>query len=70
MSPLEMLILAPAVALALAALAFWVWMIYDCWTTTPPGSRERWVWLLIVILGKLPGALGYYLLVKQPAATR
>ena len=36
-------------------------------TRTPPRSKERYVWLLIVVLGKLPGALAYYLLVKRPA---
>lgn len=48
--------------IAVAALVFWIAMIRDCWLKTQPGSRERWVWLLIVVLGKLPGAFAYYLL--------
>ncbi len=67
MSAPEMLLIGCAVAIGLAALTFWIMMIYDCATKTPPRSRERYVWLLVVVLGKLPGALAYYLLVKRPA---
>ena len=67
MSQTELILIACAAAIGLAALAFWVTMIRDCWLNTPPGSRERYVWLLIVVLGKLVGALAYYLLKKRPA---
>ncbi len=70
MSALEMIALGFVVAVGLAALAFWLTMIYDCATNTPPRSRERWVWLLVVVLGKLPGAVAYYLLMKRPARAR
>ena len=49
-------------ALGIASLVFWIAMIRHCWLNTEPGSRERWVWLLIVVLGKLPGAFAYYML--------
>lgn len=68
MSTFEIFAIAGAALAALAALGFWAAMIYDCATRTPSGSRERYVWLLIVVLGKLPGALAYYLLMKRPAA--
>ncbi len=67
MSAPEMILIGCVVAIGLAAFTFWIMMIYDCATKTPPLSRERYVWLLIVVLGKLPGALAYYLLVKRPA---
>ena len=70
MSTLEMIAIACAVLVGLAVLAFWAMMIYDCATRTQPRSRERYVWLIIVVLGKLPGALAYYLLVKRPALAR
>ncbi len=70
MSTPEMIMIAFVLAVALAALTFWVMMIYDCATKTAPRSRERWVWLLIVVLGKLPGAVAYYLLMKRPAKLR
>ena len=67
MSTLEATALGLAAVIALAALVFWAMMIYDCAPRTAPRSRERYVWLLIVVLGKLPGALAYYLLKKRPA---
>lgn len=67
MSPQEMIPIGLAVLIGLALITFWAMMIYDCATRTPPRSRERYVWLLIVVLGKLPGALAYYLLMKRPA---
>ena len=66
MSAPEMITIGFAMAVGLALLVFWIMMIYDCATRTPPKSRERYVWLLIVVLGKLPGALAYYLLMKRP----
>ena len=65
-SEIELVLIGCGLALGLAALAFWVAMIRDCWISTPPGSRERWLWLLVVVLGKLPGALAYYLLKRRP----
>jgi hypothetical protein len=69
MSAPEMILIGCAVAIGLAAITFWVMMIHDCATKMPPRSRERWVWLVIVVLGKLAGALAYYLLVKRPAGS-
>ena len=66
MSQTELIMIGCAAAIGLAALVFWVAMIRDCWISTHPGSRERYVWLLIVVLGKLVGALAYYLLKKRP----
>ncbi len=67
MNALEMTFAAFAILLALSALGFWIAMIRHCRLNTPAGSRERWVWLLIVVLGKLPGAFAYFLLRKKPA---
>ena len=67
MNAFEMTMATFAILLALAALGFWIAMIRHCWLNTPSNSRERWVWLLIVVLGKLPGAFAYFLLRKKPA---
>jgi hypothetical protein len=67
MNAFEMTMAGFAILLALAALGFWIAMIRHCWLNTPSASRERWVWLLIVVLGKLPGAFAYFLLRKKPA---
>ena len=66
MSAFEMTLAIPAILLALTALGFWATMIRHCWLNTTSNSRERWVWLLIVVVGKLPGAVAYYLLRKDP----
>ena len=39
---------------------FWIWMIIDCASNEPSGSNEKLVWLLIIILGHLLGAIIYY----------
>ena len=65
-SELELLLIGFAAVVGLLALVFWVAMVRDCWINTPPGSSERWVWLLVIVLGKLVGALLYYLLKKRP----
>ena len=57
----ETTLIGLAIMIGLAVMTFWIAMIRHAWLHTTPG-RERWVWLLIVVLGKFPGALGYYLL--------
>lgn len=65
MSLPETTLIGLAIMIGLAVMTFWIAMIRHAWLNTAPGSRERWVWLLIVVFGKFPGALGYYLLRKQ-----
>lgn len=65
MTPFEITMATSAALLGVALLAFWVAMIRDCWVRTVPGSRQRWVWLAIIVFGKLFGALAYYLLRDQ-----
>jgi hypothetical protein len=61
MTLFESTLVGIVVVVALVAVAFWVAMMRHCWLHTAPGSRERRVWLLVVALGKLPGALAYCL---------
>ena len=68
MTLLETTLIGLGLSLGLAALVFWIAMIRHCWLHKPVGSRERWVWLLIIVLGKLPGAFAYYLL-RRDAVT-
>lgn len=62
MNALEISLMAFAIVLGLAALTFWIATIRHCWVNMPAGSRERRLWMLIVILGKMPGAIAYHLL--------
>ncbi len=70
MTTFEMTLIAVAVLIGLVALAFWIAMIRHCWLHTPAGSRDRWVWIAIIVLGKLPGAIAYYLLRDRVAVSR
>ena len=65
MSALEMTGIALVVSASLAALWFWITMIVRCVRNTPPGSQQRYAWLLIVVLGKLAGAIVYYVVVER-----
>ena len=47
------------ITFAMAALAFWIWMIVDC-ATNEPASNEKIVWLLVIILLHFIGALIYF----------
>lgn len=66
-SELELVLIGAAAVVGLAALVFWAAMIRDCWVNTLPGSSERYVWLLIIVLGKVIGAAIYYLVRKRAA---
>jgi hypothetical protein len=48
--------------LGLAATVFWIWMIVDC----ARHERDRHVWLWIVLILYLPGALVYFLVRVLP----
>ena len=59
-----------AVAISLAGLVFWVWMLIDCLTQEPEESNEKWLWALVIIFVEpLIGALIYYLL-RRPERIR
>ena len=50
--------------LALAGFIFWIWMLVDCATKEPEGN-DKLVWILIIILTHVIGALIYFL-VSRP----
>jgi len=45
---------------ALAAMAFWVWMVVDCAQRVSAGEKDKIGWLLVVILLHFIGALAYF----------
>jgi len=53
----------------LVATAFWIWMIIDVATNEPSEGNDKIVWLLVVILTQLIGALIYYF-VRRPERIR
>ncbi len=51
--------------LAVAGLVFWIWMIVDCATNEPSEGNDKIVWILIIVLTQIIGALIYYF-VRRP----
>ena len=45
---------------ALAATVFWIWVLLDCITNEPAEGSERIIWVLVIVLLHLLGALIYY----------
>jgi hypothetical protein len=62
MTILQTLLVAVALTLALAGVAFWTWMLIDCLTRETKEGQERLVWLVAIALTKLLGAALYYFL--------
>lgn len=52
------------VAVAILAFAFWVWMIVDVAKRDFRNDTEKIVWILVVVLAQLVGALIYYLVIR------
>ena len=48
------------VPIALAAFAFWVWMIIDCATNEPSVGNDKVVWMIVIVFTQFVGALIYY----------
>ena len=51
--------------LALASVAFWIWAIIDVVTKEPAQEPNKIVWVLVVILLHLLGAI-LYMLIRRP----
>jgi hypothetical protein len=54
-----------AIVLSLAATAFWIWMIVDCATNEPSEGNDKLIWLLVIVLVHLLGAILYYF-IRRP----
>jgi prolipoprotein diacylglyceryltransferase len=62
---LPFLFFIPFLVLALLGLAFWIWMLVDCATHEPSQGNDKVVWILIIVLTHVIGALIYFL-VRRP----
>lgn len=43
----------------LFTLAFWTWMLVDCIKNELPGSREKIMWVVLIVFFGLIGAFAY-----------
>jgi membrane-bound metal-dependent hydrolase YbcI (DUF457 family) len=57
--------------IALAAFAFWLWMLIDVITKCPSADNKKLLWVLLVVFLHLLGAILYYFIQrpKNPPAT-
>jgi sterol desaturase/sphingolipid hydroxylase (fatty acid hydroxylase superfamily) len=44
---------------------FWIWMLIDCVTKEPSTGNDKIIWVLVIVLTHLIGALIYYF-VRRP----
>ena len=51
--------------LALAAFAFWIWMLIDCAMYEKSEGNDKIIWILIIIFTHFIGALIYFL-IRRP----
>ena len=53
--------------IALALIAFWVWMLVDCVQREfpPQDQNSKIVWILVIVLAGWLGALIYFFVVKK-----
>ena len=56
----DLLVLLIFVALGVAGTALWIWMLIDCATNEPSTGNDKVVWILIIAIGQIIGALIYY----------
>ncbi len=52
------------VLLALAVMAFWIWMIVDAAGRNFKNKTEKIIWLLVIAFGGWVGALIYYVVIR------
>ena len=51
--------------LALAATAFWIWMLVDCITNEPSEGNDKLIWALVILFAHGLGAIIYFM-VRRP----
>ncbi|MFB3897297.1 MAG: PLDc N-terminal domain-containing protein [bacterium] len=51
--------------IVLLGTAFWIWMLIDCITKETDEGNNRLIWVLVIVLIHLLGAIIYYFVRKQ-----
>jgi len=46
--------------ISLIGTIFWVWMLVDCLTRRSLQGNEKLIWVLVILLGNVLGALVYF----------
>lgn len=45
---------------------FWIWMLIDCLKYERPGSNDKIIWILIIVLLHAVGSIIYFFMRRQP----
>jgi hypothetical protein len=62
---MEFLVILMLLAIGLAGFILWVWTLIDCITNESEEGNERIVWVVVIVVAQLIGAL-IYLIVRRP----
>lgn len=65
MGPRELAILLIGVPVALAVLAFWIWMLVDCLVHESDEGNEKVAWTIVIVFLQVIGAILYFV-VRRP----
>ncbi len=61
----SLLVFFVTAVLGICGTILWIWMIVDCATNEKSEGNDKLVWILVIVLTHLIGAL-IYLLVRRP----
>ena len=64
-SPVFIVGIVLLLALIIAIMAFWIWMVVDCAGRKFKKSEDKIVWILIIIFLHIIGAIIYYFAIKR-----
>jgi hypothetical protein len=62
---MEFIVILMLLAIGLGGFILWVWTLIDCITNEPEEGNERIVWVVVIAVAQLIGAL-IYLIVRRP----
>lgn len=62
--PFIMLMILFVFAIAILATVFWIWMIVDCARRNFKNDNDKILWILVIVLAGIIGAIIYYFVVK------
>jgi len=62
---MEFMVILMLLAIGLGGFILWVWTLIDCITNEPEEGNERIVWVVVIAVAQLIGAL-IYLIVRRP----
>lgn len=65
-----LLFIMALVVIPILASIFWIWMLVDCATRNFKNKNDKVVWILVIILLHIIGAMIYYFLIRKKIKKR